>query len=273
MTTQKQGSEQDWVPEGVDTSRPSIARCYDWYLGGRHNFAVDREVGEQVLAVEPSSALNARANRAFLQRAVRHLAVERGLRRFVDLGTGIPTAGNVHEVLAECAPEARVLYVDHDPVAVAHSRALLRGSGTATVVQADFRSPRAVLDHPFLKEAVAAGEPVGVLMVAVLHCITDEEDPWGIVAEFRDALPPGSAFAISHATEDGLTSEQARRIEDLYRNSASPLTLRGRAEVERLFAGCELVEPGVAMVTDWRPAASDAPAPDTVFVWCGVGVH
>lgn len=253
--SQSQG-RQEWVPEGIDTARPSVARIYDWYLGGKHNFAVDREMGEQVLAVEPTGALNARANREFLRRAVLRLAAEQGVRRFLDIGTGIPTSGNVHEVLETAAPDARVLYVDHDPVAVAHAKAILRGSARASVIQADLRAPGEILSHPFLRAAVKAGEPVAVLMVAVLHCVTGAEDPYGIVARLRDGLPKGSWLVVTHATGEGLDPEQARRIEDLYRHASSPLTLRGRAEVEGLFAGYEVVEPGVVLVTDWHPDAA-----------------
>ncbi|HEX7302198.1 SAM-dependent methyltransferase [Lentzea sp.] len=256
----------NWAPGDVDLERPSIARVYDYWLGGAHNFAVDRAVAERTLEAMPDLRGVVLHHRAFLRRVVRHL-LRRGVRQFLDLGSGIPTVGNVHEIAQHADPGARVVYVDVDPVAVAHSRSLLSGNGRVGVLQADVRDFGGVLGSPEVSELLDFDEPVAVLMIALLHFVSDEEDPRGVVAGYRDHLAPGSFLAVSHAGYDGdeesAASREARKI---YDDDVTPMTLRGRAELTRLFDGFSLVEPGVVRVPAWRPESpDDVPEPDGRF--------
>src|SRR4051794_27903094 len=196
------GALPDWVPETVDMTRPSAARMYDYYLGGAHNFGVDREVASKMLALFPDGAMIAQANRAFLHRTVRYM-LDRGVRQFLDIGSGIPTSGNVHETAQQVEPEARVLYVDHDPVAVAHSELLLRDEPRADVLQADLRRPDEIFEAPQLRDLLDLSQPVGVLMIAVLHFVAPEDEPEAFVGRLRELLPAGSHLAISHGTGQG----------------------------------------------------------------------
>jgi SAM-dependent methyltransferase len=240
----------DWAPEDVDTERPSAARVYDYLLGGSHNFAVDREAAKQALTFMPDIAVHAQANRAFLYRAVRYL-VDAGVRQFLDIGSGVPTVGNVHEVAQRIDPAARVVYVDVDPVAVAHSRAILANNDRATVIQQDLRRPEAILEHPDLQAMLDFDQPIALLLVAILHAMSDDDDPYRIVARLTDRLAPGSHLAISHGTADSM--EQAEEFQALTARLGYPLTLRSHAEVERFFAGFDLIEPGVVFLPQWRP--------------------
>lgn len=251
-----------WAPEDVDIERPSPARIYDYHLGGAHNFAADRRVAQQIATIMPELPLILRANRAFLVRAVRFL-VNAGIRQFLDLGSGIPTVGNVHDIAQRAAPGSRVVYVDVDPVAVAHSEALLAGNRDAAVVQADVRDVSRVLAAPQVRELIDFTQPLGVLMVAVLHFVPDGDDPAGVVAGYRDAVASGSYLALSHAAAS--EGEQAPAGADeataAYSRRVSETTLRTRAEVGRLFAGFELIDPGVVYVTEWHPEADDEARP------------
>jgi hypothetical protein len=239
------------APE-IDTSRPHPARMYDAYLGGKDNYAVDREAVRQVLRAAPEIRDSARANRAFLQRAVRFLVGEAGIRQIIDIGTGIPAAGNVHQVAGEIAPGTRVAYVDNDPIVHVHANALLTGSGTTSIVLADLREPGAILGHPKVAELIDFGQPVALLLVAILHFVTDDEQPAGIIATFRDALPPGSYLVLSHGTGD-FRAEAAETAAAVYDQATSAVTLRSHAEVAALFEGWDLVEPGLVQVPLWRP--------------------
>jgi SAM-dependent methyltransferase len=261
----------DWAPEGVDTEQPSAARMYDYYLGGSHNFAVDRRLGEQALAVMPDGPRLARANRAFLRRAVRYLTGE-GVRQFLDIGSGIPTVGNVHEVAQSAAPDARVAYVDIDPVAVAHSRAILAGNDRTVAVQDDLRRAEAILDQPGITALFDLSQPVAVLLVAVLHFVPDADDPAGILARLGAAVPPGSYLVVSHGTDESFP-EETKRLLQVYQRTATPLTMRDRPAVTRLFAGFDLVEPGVVWAPQWRPdTPEDAEqAPERSGSHVGVG--
>lgn len=261
-----------WVPDEVDLERPSAARVYDYYLGGSHNFAVDRQLAEQAMRLLPQLPQMMRANRAFMRRAVRAMAAG-GVSQFLDLGSGIPTAGNVHEVAQRVVPDARVVYVDADPVAVAQSRLILSGDERTAVVQADLRQPEQVLGAAEVRGLLDLDRPVGVLMVAVLHFVADDADPGGIVARFRDAVAAGSYVAISHGTQEGGDPEQAARMQALYARSDSPLTPRTRAEVEGLLAGLELLDPGVVYLPQWRPDGQDefSEAPQRSSTFAGVG--
>jgi len=245
---------------------------YDAMLGGEHNFAIDREAVAAVTAIDPQARMLARANRAFLGRAVRFLAGT-GVRQFIDLGSGIPTQGNVHEVAQAASPGARVVYVDKDPVAVAHSTTLLADNPHAAIVDADIRRPAEILSSPQVRELIDFDQPVAVLMVAILHFVTPEEDPAGIVAAFRDALPEGGWLALSHATNQD-RPDTAAAVTRLYRSRAtSPVTVRSHDEIQALFTGFDLTEPGLVHVPLWRPDADeDVPRnPSEFWVYAGVG--
>ena len=255
-----------WAPPEVDLERPSPARMYDYMLGGLHNFAVDRQMAEQVLAVSPQIRLAAHANRGFLRRAVEHLAGA-GVRQFLDLGSGIPTVGNVHESAHQVAPDAKVVYVDIDPVAVAHSRAIVEGDERITVVQADIRKPEAVLNDPQITGALDFSQPIAVLLVAVLHFIPDSDDPTGILARLREAIAPGSYIGLSHvATIPNITPEQ-QEVADRY-TRANAVALRDKEQIAAFFEGLEMVEPGLVDPAKWR---ADGEATEMVPAYAGVG--
>jgi S-adenosyl methyltransferase len=250
----------DWVPDGVDLTRASAARMYDYYLGGAHNFGVDRELAGQALALFPDGQLIAQANRAFLHRAVRYL-LSQGVRQFIDIGSGIPTSGNVHEVAQKEDPDARVLYVDHDPVAVAHSELILRGNPCARVLGADLRRPKEILDAPVLTDLLDLTQPVGVLMVSVLHFVSEADRPQDTIAEFLQLLSSGSHLVISQGTGEGRLAE-GKKLKAIYQSTSTPVTYRTRAQIRDLFDGWELVEPGVVWVPEWRPDWPDDVGPD-----------
>jgi hypothetical protein len=231
--------------------RPSVARVYDYYLGGFHNFAADREMGRQAVEIWPDLPMIMQANRAFLRRSVRYL-VGAGVTQFLDLGSGIPTAGNVHEVAQQVAPQARVVYVDNDPVAVAHSRSILGVDPRTAVAQADMRDPAAVLSNPALAETLDLGRPIAVLMVALLHFVSDDDDPAGLIARFAAATAPGSYLVLSHASAER-DPARAAKILELYQRTPTPMTMRSAAEVTELMRGFDLVEPGVVYLPQWRP--------------------
>ena len=259
---------EDWTTR-INTGVPNPARVYDYFLGGKDNFPADREVADQMLAIAPVAREVVEDNRAFLRRAVEVLAAEAGIRQFIDLGSGLPTQGNVHEIAQAAAPEARVVYVDNDPMVVAHSRALLAGDNTVAI-EGDLRQPGTVLDHPEVRELIDFGRPVALLLLAILHFLPDEEDPFGIVARYIDALPAGSHLAISHGTRDiperpdlspEEMAEMGTKAEQLYQLTTASLVTRTRAEVERFFDGLELLEPGVVEIQRWRPDGRSSPLP------------
>ncbi|MEV6375086.1 SAM-dependent methyltransferase [Micromonospora musae] len=237
----------------------TAARIYDYYLGGTHNFPADREAAEAMMRVLPLGPQLARTNRAFLRRAVRHLA-ESGVRQFLDVGSGIPTVGNVHEIVQQIAPETRVVYVDIDPVAVAESEEILKGNELATAVHGDLRDPASILGHPQVNALLDLDRPVGLLLAAVLHFVPDDDVAYGAVDRLRAALAPGSHLVMSHATTDEVRHDQDELdvAHDIYRRrTTTPLGLRSRSQFERFFAGLELVEPGVVWLPLWRPAPDD----------------
>ncbi|WP_405430537.1 SAM-dependent methyltransferase [Micromonospora sp. NBC_00617] len=242
----------DWAPDTIDIERPSVARMYDYYLGGSHNFAADRAAAQAMVAAVPEAPLMAQANRAFLRRAVHHLA-EAGVRQFLDIGSGIPTVGNVHEIAQRIDPESRVVYVDVDPVAVAHSREILAGNARAVVVQEDLRHPERILAHPDVRKLLDLSQPVAVMVVAVLHFVSDDDRPAELLATLRDALAPGSYLVLSQASDDGRSEDERAEAERVYRRTDNPLWIRNRAELTALFDGFELVDPGVVWVPQWRP--------------------
>lgn len=262
-----------WVPEGVDITVPNASRVYDYALGGVHNFTVDREFWHQAERVFPDARMVARANRAFLGRAVRWLVEEAGVTQFLDLGSGIPTLGNVHEAAQEVDPRARVVYVDNDPIAVEQSRSLLRGDPQSRAIRGDLREPETILFDPQVLDFLDFSRPIGVLMVAVLHFVPDEADPRSIVSRIGTTLASGSFLALSHvgpeATEAG--RERQEIVRKLYEQTPTPLTIRGPAEVRALIDdGFEVVEPGVVSADRWRPdpeeAAEIPPQPTALVV-------
>jgi SAM-dependent methyltransferase len=257
------------APEGAETDRPSVARLYDFFLGGHHNYAADRELGRQLLVAEPNARNIVKENRDFLGRAVRFL-LDAGIRQFLDLGSGIPTQENVHEIAQRGDPEARVVYVDNDQGVVAHSRHLLRGNPLASVISSDLRDPSAVLRHPEVHRLIDFTQPVGLLMVTVLHFIPDEQDPFGVVAKFAAALPPGSYLVISHATHEA-APDAAAKVEDLYKNATSSAHTRSAADIERFFDGFELIDPGLVYLPMWRHDGKVPEHPERAWFYAAVG--
>jgi SAM-dependent methyltransferase len=244
---------------------------YDFYLGGAHNFPADREAAGKVIAAYPDAPKVAGANRAFLRRAVRFMLAS-GVRQFLDLGSGIPTVGNVHEVVEATEHQASVVYVDIDPVAVAHSESILGDRVDVGVLRADIRRPVDVLTAPTATRLLDFSQPIGLLAVAVLHFVGPDDDPHALLAQFRDALPSGSYLALSHGTAEG-RPEAAAGYSAIYRNTRDPLTPRPRAQIADLFTGWDLVQPGLVWLSQWRPDwPDDVDAdPSIAQMLCGVG--
>ncbi|ASR39294.1 hypothetical protein BAY61_14655 [Prauserella marina] len=263
-----------WIPDGVDISVPSMARTYDYLLGGGHNFAVDREIGDKIERVMPGLRHAARVNRAFLARAVRFM-MDSGIRQFLDIGSGIPTVANVHEVAQGRDPECRVLYVDRDPVAVAHSELILTGNERAAVLNADMREPEAIFASSAARNLLDLDEPVGLLMLLMLHWIPDDSDPAGLMKRYLAPLASGSQLAMTHVSADH-QGDNLTEATDVIKKSKSPdqVNARGHAEITALFAGFELVEPGLVGCGEWRPRgpADISDKPDmNMLVYGGVG--
>lgn len=235
---------------------PSAARMYDYLLGGYHNFAADRRAADAASSLYPDFPFVMRANRAFLRRSVEFL-VAQGIDQFLDLGSGIPTAGNVHEVVHALNPAAHVVYVDVDPIAVSQSATLLQDTSHATIVQADARDPATILAHPEVRRLLDLQRPLAVLMVAFLHFLTDDAEAMGVVQTLRDAIPSGSYIVISHATHEGIGQETTRQIEALYARTKDPMIARSRSGIEPFFQGLTLVEPGLVFAPQWRPEGPD----------------
>ena len=257
------------APSDLDTSVPHIARVYDYWLGGKDNFAVDREAAEQVIAAYPGILRDVRAQRAFLSNAVSYLAGVAGVRQFLDIGTGIPTANNTHEVAQAVEPGCRVVYVDNDPMVLTHARALLVGVTAPTAyVDADVRDTGKVLAEA--ARLLDFSQPVAVMLISVLHLIPDEDDPYAIVTHLLDAVPSGSWLALSHPARDvhpQQVTEAASRFNQLARAKA---TLRTRAEILRFFDGLELLEPGLVQVHQWRPGLAAPGHNQEAAGYCGL---
>ena len=243
-------------PTELDLERPSAARIYDYLLGGFYNFDVDRAAARKITEVLPDMPLFMRANRAFLRRVVRFLT-DQGIDQFLDLGSGIPTVGNVHEIAQQANPSARVVYVDNEPVAVTHSRTILQDNSKATVIQADVGQPDVILGHPETQRLLDFNKPTAVLLLSVLLFVTDDEEAYRVVRSVRDALVPGSYIAISHPTDDETPSEQSEKAKRLYAAIGTPVRVRSYNEVERFFEGLELLEPGLVYAPLWRPEGPD----------------
>lgn len=246
----------DWAPETIDLEQPSGARMYDYFLGGSHNFAVDREAAQKVIAAMPEVPLRAQANRAFLRRAVRFLMAS-GVRQFLDIGSGIPTVGNVHEVAQRLDPTSRVIYVDIDPIAVAHSQELLQDNPRALIIQEDLRNAEQLVAHPDVRGLLDFTEPIAVLMVAILHFLPDEAEPHRLVATIRDALPYGSYLVLTHGNLENVPEADQAPGHEVYRRDTGFYS-RSRADIARFFDGFELVPPGLVWAPEWRP---DSPSP------------
>jgi hypothetical protein len=251
---------------------PHSARLYDYYLGGRDNFPADREAAEKVIAAAPEAPLMARENRGFMHRAVRHLTAEVGIRQFLDVGTGIPTSPNLHEVAQGIAPDARIVYVDNDPIVLVHARALLGGTpqGRTAYLGADVRDPAGILASPEVRDCLDLTQPVALCLVSVLHFIADDDDPYSIVRALLDPLAPGSYLVLSHATTD----TQARGVSDVvstYRRSSSSLTVRSNDQIMAFFDGLRMLEPGLTLVPAWRPTGDLSEGHELVWIAGGVG--
>ncbi len=257
-----------WAPESIDLERPNAARIYDYLLGGAANFEQDRAFAEKLLEAVPEARDAARLNRAFLRRAVRY-CVDAGVRQFIDVGSGIPTAGNVHEIAQAIAPDTRVLYIDNEPVAVTHSELMLRDNDRTASVHGDLTDPEAVLRSEEATELIDFSQPVAVLTVAVLHFIPDSARPHEAVAKYVSAMAPGSLLVLSH----GVRQPSAENVEKLYRNTANPSTGRTPDEIAAFFEGTELVEPGLVWTPQWRPDAPEdvGEHPERSLVFAGVG--
>ena len=270
-------TEEPQVPAGVDRGVPAPARMYDYFLGGRNNFPADRDTAERVREVIPEVIDAAWANRGFHQRAARWLA-EQGIGQFIDIVSGLPTVGNTHDVVQKVLPSARVVYVDNDPLVLAYSADLLKGNPLATVVLADLRDPDSVLGHPDLRALIDFAEPVGLMMTAVVHFVAPSLDPWGLVATYTRALAPGSYLALSQVTDEKTPPASVRTAEEMYSRASENIYFRSRADVERFFAGLEMISPGpgtpaaVVHVGEWGaddPALADSDG--SRWLYCGVG--
>jgi len=264
-------TEKSQVPGGIDTATPNVARIYDYLLGGKDNFAADREAARRLIEAIPDVAAIARDNRSFLGRVVRYLATEGGIRQFLDLGGGLPTQANVHELAQGMAPEARVVYVDNDPVVASHGRALLASGDLVAMVLGDLRDPASILQHPDVTGLIALTQPVAVLCTSTLHFIGDEAGPHKIIGAYRDRMAPGSFLAITHGTLEEDPEGEGSKAEEVYRQASSQLHVRPLPEVLRFFDGFELIEPGLTWITEWRPEPGTAPTGRPHSMRGGVG--
>lgn len=261
--------EHGQAPSRIDASVATAARMYDYYLGGHDNFAADRIAALKVIEAAPEVPLMAKENRKFLGRAVRFLAAEAGIRQFLDLGTGLPTRGNVHQVAQQVDPACRVVYADNDPMVLAHSRALKTGPGTA-VIQADMRDADTILGDSQTQRLIDFSQPLAILFVAVLHFMAAHDDPHAIVVRFLSTAAPGSYLVISHVTGD-TRPQAADEAAAVYASTANPATLRTYGQIRAFFDGTELLEPGLVPVPLWRPTEPDPADPDSVWMLGGVG--
>lgn len=244
---------EDWLPTEIDTKVAHIARVYDYFLGGKDNFPADREAAALILRSNPGMRDTCEEQRAFLRRSVRHLT-GLGIRQFIDIGTGLPTQENTHEVAQAIAPSTRVAYIDNDPIVLAHARVLMadRHHGRTVFISADVRDPKRLLADPALQDLIDFEEPVAILLVGILHFLPDDEDPASIIKTLLDAVPPGSYIAVSHGTPDFLP-EVGRATQAAYQMSSMPCRVRTRDEVMTLLGGVELIEPGMVLLAEWLP--------------------
>jgi hypothetical protein len=262
--------KQKRLAAGIDVTVPSVARIYDYLLGGKDNFAVDRELADALWRKSPDGPGAAWANRRFLGRAVEFLA-NAGIRQFLDLGTGLPSQNNVHEVAQRMCPDARVVYVDNDPVVLAHADALLATDKSTVVIGEDMREPERILAHPTVQRMIDFSQPVAVLFMATLHFVTDDEDPWGIVSTMTEPLVPGSYLALSHTVLGGPPADRVADIQETYKNASAPVVFRDREAITRFFDGFEPADPGVVHLTEWRSDELERTQPGGRWMLGGVG--
>jgi O-methyltransferase involved in polyketide biosynthesis len=253
-------TERGLAARGIDTSTPNVARIYDYLLGGKDNFAADRAAAEQLVAAIPDVAAIARDNRSFLGRVVRYLVTQGGIRQFLDLGGGLPTQANVHELAQGVVPDVRVVYVDNDPVVASHGQALLAHGDRVAMVLADLRDPAGVRRHPDVAGFLDWTQPIAVLCTSTLHFVADEAKPHQIIAEYRDHMAPGSYLVITHGTMEEDPAGERDKADEVYRQASSQLHIRPLADVRRFFDGFELVEPGLVWINEWRPEPGTAPS-------------
>ena len=259
-------SEHGLTADQIDTSQPHPARMYDYYLGGRDNYEIDRIAADQIIRVIPQIVDGARANRAFMRRAVHTIVAEHGIRQIIDIGTGIPTSPNTHEVAQDVAPETRVVYVDNDPIVGVHANARLTGVGRTAFMLGDVREPASLVSRLHDGELIDFDQPVGLVLAALMHFLTDADYPYEVVGRLYDMLPSGSFVVLTHATGDGITAEYVEpmaELLDVYKNSAASVTLRSHGQVLGFFGGLELLEPGVVPVDLWRPDPANVPLTGT----------
>ncbi|WP_329268216.1 SAM-dependent methyltransferase [Streptomyces pseudovenezuelae] len=257
----------------IDTSRPHSARMYDYYLGGKDHFEVDKQAAETVAAVYPGIFTCARENRAFMHRATRVLAREHGIRQWLDIGTGIPTEPNLHQVAQSVVADARVVYADNDPLVLRYAERLMRSTpqGRTTYIEADVNNADALLNAPELAEVLDRGRPVALSLNALMHFVTDAQDPYGIVSRLLAELPSGSALALSHCTPD-FDPDTWQKVTDIYTGAGTPVQFRSRPEVTRFFEGLDLLDPGVTVGHRWRPDETPTASDAEVSLWTGVGI-
>ncbi|WP_217235996.1 SAM-dependent methyltransferase [Streptomyces sp. AC555_RSS877] len=262
---ERHGTERPaWAPPEVDIDTPSIARVYDYWIGGTHNFPADRALARKVAVGNPDLPATLKANRAFLRRAVRQLS-DLGIRQFLDIGSGIPAEGNVHDVALAAHPDSKVVYVDIDPVAVAHGRALLAGQPRAAVFQGDLYKSREILDAVDTRRLIDFGQPVALILAAVLHFVPDGDEPLALVRQYTEGLVPGSALVISHAGAEEVPRAAPEAAEQ-YRGAVSEVIWRDNRELAALFEDFELLDPGVVRAPLWRPEPTDTPDPDLAML-------
>ncbi|CCH18114.1 SAM-dependent methyltransferase [Micromonospora lupini] len=270
LTTDTDGTTGGSPSDRIDTAVPHPARRYNYWLGGKDNFQADRESGDAMAAAFPTIRTSALENRRFLRRAVGYLAREAGIRQFLDIGTGIPTADNTHEVAQAIASQSRVVYVDNDPIVLAHARALLTSSpeGATAYIDADLRDPEKILAHPELRRTIDLAQPVALMLVAVLHFVPDDDDPYALVRRLLDALPAGSYLAASHATHEYLPPAIAEEARAAAKGGGPHglINLRTRAEFTGFFTGLDVIEPGITSVAEWRAESEPQPRPSVVEV-------
>jgi hypothetical protein len=250
----------------MDASVPNVARIYDYLLGGKDNFASDRQAAMELMSAVPNIVMVCRHNRQFLKRAVRFLAGQKGIRQFIDIGTGLPAQGNVHEIARDIDPDTRVLYVDNDAVVVSHAQALLADAPTVVAINRDLRSPRGIIGHPACQELIDLDKPVAILLIAILHFIPDDADPCGIVGELKAAMPSGSYLVISHATGDEVPAEVTDQARELYSRANAPAAPRTREGIMRFFDGLKMTGPGLVDVSAWPTSARNPDLERTIFL-------
>ncbi|RCV49881.1 SAM-dependent methyltransferase [Marinitenerispora sediminis] len=246
------GSADPPPPKDVDTTTPSFARVYDYFLGGKDNFEVDRAVGDKVLALVPEASVVAQGNRTAIERAVRYLAGEVGIDQFVDIGSGLPTTSNVHQFATAVNPRAHVVYVDNDPIVLAHGRALLAEDGVATVIQADLLQPEKIFESPELRALIDLSRPVAIILAAIIHHVPDEQDPRAVVRRLHDFVAPGSHFVLTHLHDSG-DDPSLNEAKRLIQRDLGGSIFRSPEQIRSFLDGLEILEPGVVPVTAWRP--------------------